>query len=106
MKFFSEKNRIVWVFFSENSRNALLRYEYVIKGIGKDYISSIEMHPQDVFIEKNWGQITSEMISWNVEFIYDPLEEFLYVQIPHSKKSKEFRLGSTTMNDIQTWFAG
>ena len=94
------------MFFAENSRNALLRYEYVIKGIGKDYVSSVEMHPQDVFIETNWGQIPNEMISHNVEFIFDPLEEFLYAQIPHTKKSKEFRLGSTTMNDIHTWFTG
>ncbi len=94
------------MFLLENSRNALLRYEYVIQGIGKDYISSIEMHPQDVFIEKNWGQVPSDMISRNLEFIFDPLEEFLYVQIPHTKKSKEFQLGSTTMNDIHTWFTG
>jgi hypothetical protein len=40
-----------------------------------------------------------------VEFIYDPLEEFLYVNIPHTSKSKEFKLGSTTMKDIETWFS-
>jgi hypothetical protein len=94
------------MFLLENSRNALLRYEDVINGIGKDYVSTVEMHPQDVFIEKNWGQLPSELISRNVEFIFDPLEEFLYVHIPHTKKSKEFKLGSTTMNDIQTWFNG
>jgi hypothetical protein len=42
----------------------------------------------------------------NVEFIYDPLEEFLYVNIPYTSKSKEFKLGSTTMKDIETWFNG
>jgi hypothetical protein len=97
---------LCFVFLLENSRNVLLRYEYIIQGIGKDYVSTIEMHPQDIFIEKNWGQVPSEMISHNVEFIFDPLEEFLYVSIPHTSKSKEFKLGSTTMQDIQTWFAG
>ncbi len=94
------------MFLLENSRDALLRYEDVINSVGKNYVSTVEMHPQDIFIEKNWGQIPNELISRNVKFIFDPLEEFLYVQIPYTKKSKEFRLGSITMNDIQTWFAG
>ncbi|CAF4810755.1 unnamed protein product [Rotaria sp. Silwood1] len=91
---------------TKNTRNALLKYEYVINGIGKDYVSTVEMHPDDVFIVKNWGQVPSEMHSRNVEFIYDPLEEFLYVNIPYTSKSKEFKLGSTTMKDIETWFSG
>ncbi len=89
-----------------STRNALLKYEYVINGIGKDYVSTVEMHPDDIFIQKNWGQVPAEMHSRNVEFIYDPLEEFLYVNIPHTSKSKEFKLGSTTMKDIETWFSG
>jgi len=92
--------------FTKNTRNALLKYEYVIKGIGKDYVSTIEMHPDDVFIQKNWGQVPPELHSRNVEFIYDPLEEFLYVNIPYTSKSKEFKLGTTTMKDIETWFNG
>ncbi|CAF3490216.1 unnamed protein product [Rotaria sp. Silwood1] len=91
---------------TKNTRNALLKYEYVINGIGKDYVSTVEMHPDDVFIVKHWGQVPSEMHSRNVEFIYDPLEEFLYVNIPYTSKSKEFKLGSTTMKDIETWFSG
>jgi hypothetical protein len=89
----------------ENSRNALLRYEYVIDGIGKDYVSTVEMHPKDIFIEKNWGEVPSEMLSLNVEFIYDSLDKCLYVNISHTSKSKEPKLGSTTMKDIQKWFA-
>ena len=89
-----------------NSRNALLTYEYVINGIGKNYVSTVEMHPDDIFIQKNWGQVPNEMHTRNVEFIYDPLEKFLYVNIPHTSKSKEFKLGSTTMKDIETWFTG
>ena len=84
----------------------MLTYEYVINGIGKNYVSTVEMHPDDIFIQKNWGQVPSEMHTRNVEFIYDPLEKFLYVNIPHTSKSKEFKLGSTTMKDIETWFAG
>jgi hypothetical protein len=99
-------NTFYSLFLLENSRNALLRYEYVIHGIGKDYVSTVEMHPEDVFIQKNWGEVPREMLSRNAGFIFDPLEEFLYVNIPHTSKSKEFKLGSTTMNDIQTWFAG
>ncbi|CAF2934969.1 unnamed protein product [Rotaria sp. Silwood2] len=91
---------------TKNTRNALLKYEYVINGIGKDYVSTIEMHPDDVFIVKNWGPISNDMRSHYVEFIYDPLEEFLYVNIPYTSKSKEFKLGSTTMKDIETWFSG
>ncbi|CAF1338231.1 unnamed protein product [Adineta ricciae] len=91
---------------TKNSRNALLRYEYVIESVGKNYVTTIELHPEDVFIKKNWGDVPSEILSRNVEFIYDPLEEFLYVNIPNTKKSKEFKLGSTTMKDIQTWFSG
>ena len=84
----------------------MLRYEDVINGVGKNYVTTVEMHPQDTFIEKNWGQVPRELILRNVEFIFDPLEEFLYAQIPNTKKSKEFKLGSTNMNDIQKWFAG
>ncbi|CAF3804404.1 unnamed protein product [Adineta steineri] len=91
---------------TRNTRNALMKYEYVIQGIGKDYVSTVEMHPDDIFIQKNWGSVPAEMHSRNVEFIYDPLEEFLYVNIPHTSKSKEFKLGSTTMKDIETWFTG
>ncbi|CAF1435892.1 unnamed protein product [Rotaria sordida] len=91
---------------TKDTRNALLKYEYVINGIGKDYVSTVEMRPDDVFIVKNWGQVPNEMQSRNVEFIYDPLEEFLYVNIPYTSKSKEFKLGSTTMKDIETWFFG
>lgn len=97
---------IIFLLLLENSRNALLRYEYVIQGIGKDYVTTVELHPQDIFIEKNWGQVPDELISRNVQFIFDPLEEFLYASIPHTSKSKEFKLGSTTMQDIQTWFNG
>ena len=93
-------------FSVDNSRNALLKYEYVINGIGKDYVSTVEMHPDDIFIQKNWGPVPAEFHSRNVEFIYDPLEEFLYVHVPHTSKRKEFKLGSTTMKDIETWFHG
>ena len=88
----------------ENTRNALLKYEYVINGIGKDYVSTVEMRPDDLFIEKHWGRAPNEIHSRHVEFLYDPLEEFLYVNIPHVSKSKEFKLGSTTMKNIQLWF--
>ncbi|CAF0882343.1 unnamed protein product [Adineta ricciae] len=91
---------------TKDTRNALLKYEYVINGIGKDYVSTVEMHPDDIFIQKNCGAVPAEMHSRNVEFIYDPLEEFLYVHIPHTSKRKEFKLGSTTMKDIETWFHG
>ena len=91
-------------FSLENTRNALLKYEYVINGIGKDYVSTVEMHPDDQFILRNWGTIPDEMKSRSVGFIYDPLEEFLYVNIPHTSKSKEFKLGSTSIKDIETWF--
>ena len=77
-----------------------------MESVGKNYVTTIELHPDDVFIKKNWGDVPSEILSRNAEFIYDPLEEFLYVNIPNTKKSKEFKLGSTTMKDIQTWFAG
>jgi hypothetical protein len=96
----------IYLFWLENTRNALLKYEYVINGIGKDYVSTVEMHPDDIFIQKNWGPVPAELHSRNVEFIYDPLEEFLYVNIPYTSKSKEFKLGSTTMKDIETWFHG
>ncbi len=101
-------SKITFIYFSllENTRNVLLKYEYVINGIGKDYVSTIEIHPDDIFIQKNWGSVPAELHSRNVEFLYDPLEEFLYVNIPHTSKSKEFKLGSTTMKDIQTWFTG
>jgi hypothetical protein len=78
----------------------------VINGIGKDYVSTVEMHPEDTFIRKNWGPVPSELRARNVEFIYDPLEEFLYVNIPYTSKSKEFKLGSTKMKDIETWVSG
>ena len=64
------------------------------------------MNPDDVFIEKNWGKPPSEMRTRNVEFIYDPLEEFLYVNIPQLSRSKEFKLGPTTMKDVEKWFSG
>ena len=64
------------------------------------------MHPDDIFIQKHWGSVPTELHSRHVEFIYDPLEEFLYVNIPYTSKSKEFKLGSTTMKDIETWFNG
>ncbi len=64
------------------------------------------MHPDDIFIQKNWGLVPIELRSRRVEFIYDPLEEFLYANIPYTSKSKEFKLGSTTMKDIETWFNG
>ncbi len=100
------RNFFEFLFLLENSRNALLRYEYVIEGIGKDYVTTVEMHPQDIFITKTWGEVPSDMLSRNVKFVYDPLEEFLYVNISHTSKSKEFKRGLTTMKDIQTWFAG
>ena len=78
----------------------------MINGIGKDYVSTVEMHPEDTFIQKNWGPVPSELRARNVEFIYDPLEKFLYVNVPHTSKSKEFKLGSTTMKDIETWVSG
>lgn len=84
----------------------MLTYEYIINAIGKDYVSTVEMHPEDIFIQKNWGRLPDEMDLHNIEFIYDPLEEFLYVNIPTVLKSKEFKLGSTTMNDIQQWLSG
>ncbi len=97
---------MVFFLLVEYTRNALLKYEYVINTIGKDYVSTVEMHPDDIFIQKNWGIIPAEMQARHAEFIYDPLEEFLYVNIPHTSKSKEFKLGSTTIKDIETWFAG
>ena len=78
----------------------------MINGIGKDYVSTVEMHPDDQFIQKNWGIIPEEIKSRHAEFIYDPLEEFLYINIPHTSKSKEFKLGSTDIKDIETWFHG
>jgi len=82
----------------------LLKYEYVIDAIGKDYVSTVELHPDDIFIQKNWGTVPTSMRTTKVEFIYDPLEEFLYVKVPHASKSKEFKLGSTDIDDIITWF--
>jgi hypothetical protein len=105
LKFFSFLYRFFFLLI-EYTRNALLKYEYVINTIGKDYVSTVEMHPDDIFIQKNWGIIPAEMQVRHAEFIYDPLEEFLYVNIPHTSKSKEFKLGSTTIKDIETWFAG
>ncbi|CAF2127110.1 unnamed protein product [Rotaria magnacalcarata] len=84
--------------------NVLLKYKYVIESIGKDNVSTIEMHPQDIFIKENWGELPHEILSSNVQFTYDPREEFLYANLPQISKSKEFQLGSTTMNNIQVWF--
>ncbi|CAF1153031.1 unnamed protein product [Rotaria sordida] len=91
---------------TRNIRNALLKYQHVIERIGKNNISTIEMHPEDIFIKENWGEVPHEILSSNVQFSYDPTEEFLYVNLPHISKSKAFKLGSTTMNNIQIWFTG
>lgn len=78
----------------------------MINGIGKDYVSTVEMRSDDQFIEKHWGIISEEIKSRHTEFIYDPLEEFLYINIPYTSKSKEFKLDSTDIKDIETWFHG
>lgn len=81
----------------------MLKYQDVIESIGKDYVSTIELHPEDIFIKENWGEVPDEILSANVQFSYDPLDEYLYVDIPHLSKSKEFKLGSTSIKNIQLW---
>lgn len=88
----------------EITRNALLKYQNVIESIGKDNVSTIEMHPQDVFIKENWGELPEEILSFNAHFMYNPSQEYLLVSLPHISKSKEFKLGSTTMENIKVWF--
>ncbi|CAF0960042.1 unnamed protein product [Didymodactylos carnosus] len=92
---------------TQHTRNVMMMYEYVINELGKDYVSTIEMHPQDQFIIKNYGQLPEQMCTRNIEYIYDPLEKFLYVHVGGaSGKSKEFKLGETSVKDIQQWYDG
>ncbi|CAF0976375.1 unnamed protein product [Didymodactylos carnosus] len=92
---------------TQHTRNVMMMYEYVLNELGKDYVSTIEMHPQDKFIVRNYGELPERMCTRNLEYIYDPLEKFLYVHVTGtSGKSKEFKLGETTVKDIEQWYNG
>ncbi|CAF0976303.1 unnamed protein product [Didymodactylos carnosus] len=67
----------------------------------KNYVTTIEMHPDDQFIVKNYGQLPDYIRTSNLKYTYDLIEEFLYVGVMGSSESKEFKLGKTSVKDIE-----
>lgn len=89
--------------------DAVNYFSAVLDGVGRNYVSSIELAPTDSFFATHFSKkpLPASIQKRNdISFSFDPNDEILYVTLPSNpKESKDFLLNDTKTDDIIQWIA-
>ena len=89
--------------------NAVDYFSAVLDGVGRSYVSSIELTPTDSFFASHFSKKplpTSIEKRTDISFSFDPNDEILYLTFASNpKESKDFALNNTTTEDIIQWIS-
>lgn len=94
---------------SSRFSDALDYYSAVLDGVGRSYVSSVELAPTDAFFAKNFSKKplpASIQKRTDISFSFDPNEEILYVSFASkSNDAQDFPLNTTKTDDIIQWIS-
>ena len=89
--------------------DALDYFSAVLNGVGRNYVTSIELAPTDAFFAKNFSKKplpASIQKRTDISFSFDPNDEILYVTLASkSNEAQDFPLNSTKTDDIIQWIS-
>lgn len=94
---------------TSQSADALNYFSAVLDGVGREYVSSIELAPTDSFFATHFSQqpLPAPIRKRSdIRYSFDPNDEVLHVILPaNPTQSQEFPLSSTTLADIVQYIA-
>jgi hypothetical protein len=80
-----------------------------LDGVGRNYVSSIELAPTDLFFATHFSKqpLPASIKNRNdISYSFDPNDEILYVTLASdSNRSQHFPLNTTKLDDIIQWIS-
>jgi hypothetical protein len=89
--------------------DTLDHFSSVLDGVGRNYVSTIELAPTDSFFAANFSKQSLPTAVKNrndISYSFDPNEEVLYVTLESNPtQSQHFPLTTTKIDDIVQWIS-